>query len=406
MLWENTFYEKGSEIGQRIAELCEQVDVDDLALLAVRARTDLKLRHVPLWLVRQMARLHQGSIVGDTLAAVIRRPDEMTEFLSMYWLDGRQPLSAQVKRGLAMAFGKFNEYQLAKWDRGDVIKLRDALFLCHAKPKDDEQEALWKRLIDGELEVPDTWEVALSSGDDKKATWERLLTEKKLGYMALLMNLRNMTEAGVDSALVEDAIINGATGSKALPFRFVSAAKHAPTYAEALSTGMVHAIDGHLAGNTAVVIDVSGSMSNSISARSTLRRWEAAAAVAVLIREIAPQCRVFTFSEKLVEVGNYRGLGLIAAVGQSQPMYGTYLRKALSTMSGQAEQESFDRVIVITDEQSHDGIFPAWTDKAYLINVAAYEPGLDMTQGWTRINGFSERVVEWMQIEESESDSQ
>ena len=29
--------------------------------------------------------------------------------------------------------------------------VRDVLFLCHAKPRDAEQAAVWKRLVDGEL---------------------------------------------------------------------------------------------------------------------------------------------------------------------------------------------------------------------------------------------------------------
>ena len=72
------------------------------------------------------------------------------------------------------------------------MKLRDVLFLCHAKPKDEAQDATWKQLIGGTLPTPDTWEVALSSGADKKATWERLIAEKKLGALALLRNLRKI----------------------------------------------------------------------------------------------------------------------------------------------------------------------------------------------------------------------
>ncbi|MFO7863430.1 MAG: TROVE domain-containing protein, partial [Salinivirgaceae bacterium] len=104
----------------------------------------------------------------------------------MYWKDGRQPLSAQVKKGLAAAFQKFNAYQLAKYNRDGEVKLRDVLFLCHANPTSQEQELVWKKLIDGTLESPDTWEVNLSSGADKKETWERLLREEKLGALALL----------------------------------------------------------------------------------------------------------------------------------------------------------------------------------------------------------------------------
>src|SRR5579862_8270656 len=194
LLWEEQFYEDGVEIAGRIQELVPKVKPEAVAALAVEARENMKLRHAPLLLVREMARhkTHRG-LVAETLARVIQRADELAEFVAIYWQNGRAPLSAQVKKGLAAAFTKFDEYQLAKYDRAGAIRLRDVLFLSHAKPRDAAQAALWKRLIAGELATPDTWEVALSTGRDregqaaeKRSTWERLLSERKLGALALL----------------------------------------------------------------------------------------------------------------------------------------------------------------------------------------------------------------------------
>lgn len=404
MLWEDTFYEKGSDIAARIADLCDRVDALHITSLAVVARRDLKLRHVPLFLVLQALRRNSadkrgGAGIWRTIAEVVQRPDELAELLALYWKDGRRPIPAQMKKGLAAAFGKFGPYALAKWNRDQAIKLRDVLFLVHAKPKDAEQDALWKRLVAGELEAPDTWEVALSTGADKRATWERLIREDKLGYMALLMNLRNMVDAQVDPALVEKALRDGAHGSRALPFRFVTAAKHAPRFASALSDAMVSAIEGKLAGETLVVVDVSGSMNDTLSAKSQMTRLEAAGALAVLVREITPACRIFTFSDALMEVPNFRGLALVDAIDLSQAHSSTRLGAALKALK--AAVPSIHRIIVITDEQAHDGLVPAWSRYGYLINVAPYKPGLDVSGGWTRISGFSERVVEWMTAEES-----
>ena len=108
---------------------------------------------------------------------MIERADELVEFVALYWKEEKQPLSAGFKRGLARAFTKFDAYQLAKYDRESVVKLRDVLFLCHAKPKDEAQAALWKKLAENTLESPDTWEVALSAGKDKRENFERLLRE-------------------------------------------------------------------------------------------------------------------------------------------------------------------------------------------------------------------------------------
>src|ERR1051325_6712185 len=146
LLWEDQFYEDGVEISGRIKELVPQVKADAVAALAVEARTKMKLRHVPLLLVREMARhATHRALVSDTLAGIIQRADELAEFVAIYWKDGRAPLSGQVKKGLAAAFPKFDEYQLAKYDRGGPIKLRDVLFLSHAKPRDAAQAGVWKK---------------------------------------------------------------------------------------------------------------------------------------------------------------------------------------------------------------------------------------------------------------------
>jgi 60 kDa SS-A/Ro ribonucleoprotein len=184
MLWEGEFYEDGVQIAGRIHELVPQVAAETVAALAVEARERMKLRHAPLLLVREMARhASHRPLVAETLTRVIQRADELSEFVAIYWAGGRQPLSAQVKKGLGAAFGKFDEYALAKYDRAGAVRLRDVLFLCHARPVDEAQAALWKRLAENELATSDTWEVALSAsgrgeGTDKREIWERLLTEQ------------------------------------------------------------------------------------------------------------------------------------------------------------------------------------------------------------------------------------
>jgi hypothetical protein len=180
----------------------------------------MHLRHVPLFLIRELARQKgAGRLVADTLE---QRADELGEF-ALYWKARKEPLSAGVKRGLAKAFTKFDAYQLAKYNRENTVKLRDVLFLCHAKPKNTEQAETWKKLVENTLESPDTWEVALSAGKDKRETWERLLREGKVGGMAVLRNLRLMLAAGVPPKLIAERLEKGI--ARALPFRFVTAAR-------------------------------------------------------------------------------------------------------------------------------------------------------------------------------------
>jgi 60 kDa SS-A/Ro ribonucleoprotein len=318
------------------------------------------------------------------------RADELAEFVAIYWKDGKAPLSAQAKKGLAEAFRKFDEYQLAKYDRSGPIRLRDVLFLCHAKPRDAEQAALWKRLIEGEVKTPDTWEVALSSGADKREAWERLLRERRLGALALLRNLRNMKQAGVDETLVLDSIESMNTG-RVLPFRFLSAARYAPQWEESLERAMLSSLKTQekLPGRTVLLVDVSGSMMAALSRRSEMLRTDAAYGLAILLREICEKAITFTFSNDLVEVPPRRGFALRDALNSSQPHSATYLGRALEKI-----REKYDRIIVITDEQAHDHV-PGPRGQGYVINVASNKNGVGYGP-WTHIDGWSDAVVEYI----------
>ncbi len=399
MLWEGEFYEDGVQIAGRIHELVPHVAAEKVAALAVEARERMKLRHAPLLLVREMARhaTHRG-LVAETLARVIQRADELAEFVAIYWSGGRQPLSAQVKKGLAAAFGKFDEYALAKYDRAGAVRLRDVLFLSHAKPKDAAQAALWKRLAGNELATPDTWEVALSGagrveGADKRGVWERLLAERKLGALALLRNLRNFQAAGVSEELVLGALAAMKT-ERVLPFRSLAAARVAPQWEEALEQAMFRSLESRparLAGHTVLLVDVSGSMEAAISHRSEMRRTDAAYGLAILLREIAEKATIYTFSDDARLVPSRRGMALRDALEKSQPHGATYLGKALAKVEASGR---YDRLVVITDEQSHDRV-PDPCGRGYMINVASNRNGVGYGE-WTHIDGWSEAVVDYI----------
>lgn len=402
MLWEQNFYESGEAVADRLKRLVPLCNPHDVAEIAIEAREKQRLRHAPLLLVRELARDSKrcaDGLIANTLCRVIQRADELAEFLAMYWSEGKKPLAKQVKKGLACAFEKFNEYALAKYNRDATVKLRDVLFMVHAKPVNDEQAALWKRLVDGKLAEPDTWEVALSAGANKQEAFERLLREGKLGYMALLRNLRNMQQAEVDTGLVFEALASGAAKSKALPFRYVAAARAVPAWEPQLDAAMQVAMAGldKLPGSTVVLVDVSGSMDAALSAKSDLTRIDAAAALAVLVRGVCQEARVFTFSQALVEVPPRAGMALIDAIVRSQEHGGTYLGGALTALRDQAKLKA-DRIIVITDEQSADAVGKP-LGRGYIINVATNKNGVGYGD-WTHISGFSEATVQYIAASE------
>ncbi len=415
LLWEDQFYEDGQSIADRIqstVNLCDPITVGNLA---VEVRTKGNLRHVPLLLLCSLLkhpnrneiftqeRTQSGLHLSEYIYNTIQRADELTELLAVYWRNGKIPLAAQLKKGLARAFTKFSGFQLAKYNRDNTIKLRDVLFLCHAKPKDEEQAETWKQLIGGTLPTPDTWEVELSAGKNKKESFERLIRDGKLGYLALLRNLRNMFNANCDQKLVSDAILARKGGAeRVLPFRFVAAARACPQMEPYLDISMLESIRllPTLKGTTVVLVDVSGSMDRQLSAKSDLTRMDAAAALGAIVN--SERLRLFSFSSGLIEVPPRRGMAGIDAIVKSQTHSSTYLGQALEQIF---KTVSFDRIIVITDEQSHDTIPPLpKTSKGYLINVASYQNGVAYGP-WIKIDGFSERVLSFIHELENESAS-
>lgn len=395
MLWEKQFYMDGVAHADMTKDLVAKVDAAKVATLAVKARDKFKLRHVPLLLTRELARI--GKLKASTLEAVVQRPDEMGEFLSLYWAEKKQPLSNQVKKGLANSFAKFNEYQLAKWNKGSAsVSLRDVMFLCHPKPANPEQEALFERVAKQELVTPDTWETQLSAGADKSETFARLMAENKLGALAFLRNLRNMLNSGVPEPTIR------AYGAKVnidrvLPFRYVAAARIVPQLEDMLEAMMLRSLSTleKLPGKTVLLVDVSGSMFGSkISEKSDLDRFDAAAALAMLCKEVCEQVEIYTFSNDLCRVAPRSGFALKQALSESQHHSGTNLGSSLRKITA-----AHDRIIVFTDEQSQDTVMAPKCNNGYIVNVAAYENGVNHS-AWTVISGFSEAVIDYIRASE------
>lgn len=394
MLWENQFYIDGKTSADLMKELIAKAKPTFVEALAEEARTKFKLRHVPLFLARELAR--NGKLSANALNAVIQRPDEMSEFLSIYWKDGKASLSNQVKKGLANAFSKFNEYQLAKWDKNSAaVSLRDVMFLTHPKPTTQEQAILFKKVADQKLETPDTWETKLSAGADKKETFEGLMAEKKLGALAFLRNLRNMVQAGIDESMIREYAKN-LDVTKVLPFRYIAAARIVPQFEDMLEAMMFKSLETHekLPGKTVLLIDVSGSMFGAkVSGKSDLDRFDAAAALAVLCREICEEVEIHSFSDHAVRISPRRGFALVEAIRDSQNHNGTDTGRAVDSVNANTK---YDRCIIFTDEQSQTRV-AAPRGKGYIVNVAAYANGIGNAE-WTTISGFSEAIIDYIQL--------
>lgn len=430
LLWEDTFYESGQDIATRIKTLTSSIlserraeGVAFVRDLMIDARQKHRLRHAPLWLLASMidAPIEARPLYRSLVPQVVQRADEMGELLAMYWKDGKRPLPAQLQKGLAEAFPKFDHYQLAKYSRESAaIKPRDVMFLTHPTSgrkgynrqerrrladvgetvELSEQEQMWAKLATDTLESPDTWEVGLSGGADKKETFERLIRERKLGGLATIRNLRNMVEAGVDRNLIVERLNWIDSRAGILPYQFVTAARFAPSLESEIEGAMLRSISDmpKLPGNTVLLIDVSGSMDSKLSQKGDMTAMDAACGLAILAREICEKTAVFAFSNECKEIPARHGFALRDAIKNSMPHGGTNLGAAIAKIqeiAGKASEPP-TRIIVFTDEQAHDRVGgPGVLGKGYMVNVAPYKYSVDFGQ-WVRVSGFSEATMDFV----------
>lgn len=281
----DSFYRSANDTFDRLKELVRICDKKFVAQAAVYARTQFGMRSITHCVASELAKHIAGEKwAKDFYSAVIYRPDDMLEILS-YHTSRNGKLPNSMKKGLAKAFDKFDRYALAKYrGEGKGFKLIDVVNLVHPTPTEKNADAI-QALVKGELKSFDTWEVELSkagqtaTNDEEKAyykkeVWIKLIREKKLGYFALLRNLRNIIEQApeiIDEAL--ETLTNEALIKKSLvlPFRYLTAfeeiqkltdGKIVRTVLMALNKAVDISISNvpKFDGETLVVLDVSGSM--------------------------------------------------------------------------------------------------------------------------------------------------
>lgn len=437
LLWENTFYVDGKTHVEVIKDICGRLSWRAIAKVALECHESGQLRHVPLLLICEALKkpytANEERDLKDIIARICSRPDQITELLALWWAQGSKKLPMQLRKGIALALANFDEYQLAKYNRDTPVKLRDAAFLTHIKAgKDKKKGKLYADLVnktaypektlsgfevrkaydlDGApgLKTPDTWEVRLSSGADKKESFTELLQAGKMGTLAIVRNLRNMMEAGVDTNLIGQQLMRD-NARAILPFQFLAAAKFCPQLESMIDAAMIKSMQGlpKLKGNTILLVDVSGSMNDPLTNKSEMKRMDAASGLAILLREVCEKIDIFSFSNDLAFVPNRQGMALRDAILQSQPNSGTNLFQAIAKINMAIKQSraEIERIIVITDEQTSGSVPVPDCKRAYVINVGTYQNGIEnKLNKWERISGFSENTIKYIQaLEEMQNE--
>jgi 60 kDa SS-A/Ro ribonucleoprotein len=277
---QDQFYRTADQTFAELKDLLSKVDPKFAAQALLYARRTFGMRSITHVGASELSR----SISGQPWAKsffdlIVFRPDDMTE-IAAYHLAQNYKLTNAMRKGFAAALNRFDGYQLAKYKgEGKKLPLKYVLNRAHPHPIDEVQSGAYHLLSRGELKNSGTWEAELSAagGDSKKkaAAWSELLANKKLGYLALVRNLRNIIQdapeavATVCSTLINIQLIQKA---KVLPFQYNTAyeevmklpsSKEVRTVLASLQKAFDQAMINVPVwdGETLVVLDVSGSMS-------------------------------------------------------------------------------------------------------------------------------------------------
>jgi hypothetical protein len=454
-----SFYETANSRLDRIIKLIQKCDPEFVAKLAVYARNNMYLRSIPLVLTVELAKQTTGnSLVSNTVNKVVKRADEITELLAYYQFANKRTgvkklnkLSKQIQKGLVKSFNNFDEYQFAKYNKATDVKLKDALFLVHPKAKDEAQQALFNKIANDALETPYTWETELSKlGQNKfannheksramKRKWEELIISKRLGYMALMRNLRNILEANVSASTIEMVCTylaneNAVMRAKQMPFRFLAAYRELQSVRSQYTSAVLDALEiatMHSAKNikgfdyaTRVVIacDVSGSMQQPISPKSKVLLYDVGLMLGMLLHS---QCKnvtagMFGNTWKTINLPKRSVLSNVQTFyrREGEVGYSTNGYKVIESLI--AKNQIVDKVMIFTDVQmwnsnnTNHTFAKSWATykrmaplaKLYLFDLAGYgQQPLRMEQNDVYLMaGWSDKIFDMLNaLEQSAS---
>lgn len=378
----NEFLKTATEVGEK--------DPEFLLKFAQYLRTEMYLRTTPVVLLVETANLpsSKGSgLVRKYAPHIIQRADELAEAISAQLKMFGKPIPASLKRGINDSFKQFTEYDFAKYNRKDEVKLKDVVRLT--RPSPEQLNPIYvEKLMKDTLDVPYTWEVEISKRGNKPEVWDELIRSKKMGYMATLRNLNNIIRSGateLDTALRyitnEKAVIN----SKQMPYRYLSAYEAVGKNDEngffeydsskvmatknAIETALVISVLNNvprIMGKTVILTDNSGSARgdpggiSKMSMHSVRTMADIGNLLGLIGWYVSDNTAFGVFGDELIMCQPDRSKGMLAnfaEINRAGERVGQSTEQGVFTMLKKMINENIfaDRIIVFSDLQIGDG---------------------------------------------------
>lgn len=283
---EDKFYEKGKDRQKRIIECLDKVTSKFAAQATLYARNEYGMRSVSHVAAAELADKVKGEAWAQRFYdKVIHRPDDITEIMAYYKQRTSKKESHAMRKGFAHALQRFDDYQLAKYrGEGKRFSMLDAVFLTHPKPTGSIE-----KLVNDKLRNEHTFEAKISEAGQKSSkttkqeAWSDIVKSGRLGYFALLKNLRNIVQEApevIDEACSQLTNAKKIRNSLVLPFRLLTAADEvsklqgpeAKKALIALNQAMDISVENipRFDGETLVAVDKSGSMQSTTIVHASL----------------------------------------------------------------------------------------------------------------------------------------
>ncbi len=398
--------------------------------LAIYARKEMNLRSVSHVLTAIIAHeVPSKPYIKQTVEHVVVRADDLLEILACYLQMFGKPIPNGLKKALGNGLKKFDEYAISKYNGGSkAVKFSDILSLTHVKPDNETQSELFKRILENNLETAVRWESELSQHGNTKETWEKLINENKVGYMAALRNLRNMlyvNPSNFDNILNMLANKQQVLKSKQLPFRFLSAYRQVQEMAsskvlDTLEQATKHSVANlpKLKGKTVIAIDVSASMAHwPLSQNSSMHCSDIACLMAVMASYLCEDYIVYTFDTRLKNVTFPSNANIIQTADQIV-VYGGGTDIALPFEEMIQKQIQADRVILFSDNEVNRGqrTIQTYVDEyrkkvnsnlwVHGVDLQGYETTQFIGKNTSVIAGWSDKILEYIHLSEEGFETQ
>lgn len=463
----DSFYERSLAQLEAMQELVAKVPASYVDQLAHCVREEFNMRATAAALLAFRVLEYGSYTYAPRLLETFSRGDEIGDFLAVVNRFSRnKKVTKAAFRTVNIVLNNLTERQALRYpNHKHLWSLSKAIGVARPRPKNLKQSALfafirkggntaaWQTLTDeqrallpvidkalhntgGENDCGDiSWERSHSAG----VPFERLIN--KMGYMAILRNLRNFVQqVSEDNHEFWDVVCNTISDpeqvakSKQFPFSFMSAYKSlelSPEYGEgsvqrnsayrrcmvAIETALNHSARSNIpkfAKCPLIIVDVSGSMDSKTSDKSTVTLKDIAVTFAAMLKYTSRRAEVVSFAT-LGMVNNLTKpeaslLEIYLEIKASEDSLGgsTNLHTAFDALRKENKDiNNYDTIVIFSDMQLHDSraarehLSNYTGGRVVFFNLAHYQYHVSETPKSLNIGGWSDTALKLLSLTSS-----